>query len=232
MGVACGLAGKGETSRTGPLIALSALYFIFGFITCLNDVLVPQLKAVFELKYAGAMLIQFSFFSAYCVMSLPSDYIHLLGVGGHTLAQSARYVSFYWGGAMLGRFAGSAVMRLLAPPKVLAGNALAASVLVLTAMAFGGKVSMGAILSVGFFNSIMFPTIFTLAIKGLGQSMGQASGILCMAVVGGAVVPLAQGLLADRYGIRLAFVLPVLCYAYIAFYGAAGHLSARSEGVL
>jgi FHS family L-fucose permease-like MFS transporter len=187
MGVACGLAGKGESSRTGPLIALSALYFIFGFITCLNDVLVPQLKAVFELKYAGAML---------------------------------------------GRFAGSAVMRLLAPPKVLAGNALAASVLVLTAMAFGGKVSMGAILSVGFFNSIMFPTIFTLAIKGLGQSMGQASGILCMAVVGGAVVPLAQGLLADRYGIRLAFVLPVLCYAYIAFYGAAGHLSARSEGVL
>ena len=91
---------------------------------------------------------------------------------------------------------------------------------------------MWAILSVGFFNSIMFPTIFTLAIKDLGQNVGQASGILCMAVVGGAVVPLLQGLLADWQGIRVAFVLPALCYAYIAFYGAAGHLPVRREGRL
>ena len=133
---------------------------------------------------------------------------------------------------MVGRFVGSAVMRLLPPPKVLAGNALAAIALVIAAMATHGLVSMWAILSVGFFNSIMFPTIFTLAIKDLGQNVGQASGILCMAVVGGAVVPLLQGLLADWQGIRVAFVLPALCYAYIAFYGAAGHLPVRREGRL
>jgi FHS family L-fucose permease-like MFS transporter len=160
------------------------------------------------------------------------NYIHQLGTGGQTLAQSARYVSIYWGGAMIGRFAGSAVMRVLAPPRVLACNALAAIVLVLTAIAAHGRLSMWAILSVGFFNSIMFPTIFTLAIKDLGQNVGQASGILCMAVVGGAVVPLLQGLLADWQGIRVAFVLPALCYAYIAFYGAAGHLPVRREGRL
>jgi FHS family L-fucose permease-like MFS transporter len=175
------------------------------------------------------------------------NYIHLLGVGGVTLAQSARYVAFYWGGAMIGRFVGAAVMRVVPPSRVLACNALAAMALVLTAIAAPGWISMWAILSVGFFNSIMFPTIFTLAIKGLDRSlrdsgsrsaelseakMGEASGILCMAVVGGALVPLAQGLLADWQGIRIAFVLPVLCYAYIAFYGAAGHQPARAKGGL
>jgi FHS family L-fucose permease-like MFS transporter len=133
---------------------------------------------------------------------------------------------------MVGRFAGSAVLRLLPPGKVLAGNALAAAALVLTAIATRGWVSMWAILSVGFFNSIMFPTIFTLAIKGLGRNLGQASGILCMAVVGGAVVPLAQGLLADWHGIRMAFLLPVLCYLYIACYGAAGHVPETGQGSL
>jgi FHS family L-fucose permease-like MFS transporter len=175
------------------------------------------------------------------------NYISQPGVGGITLAQGARYVAFYWGGAMVGRFVGSAVMRLLPPPKVLAGNALAAIALVIAAMATHGLVSMWAILSVGFFNSIMFPTIFTLAIKDLGGSlhdtgphsgdlsdakMGQASGILCMAVVGGALVPLAQGFLADWQGIRAGFALPALCYAYIAYYGLAGHRPKAGQGRL
>jgi FHS family L-fucose permease-like MFS transporter len=155
------------------------------------------------------------------------NYIHQLGLGATTLAQSARYVSFYWGGAMVGRFLGSAVLRRVAPGRVLAGNALAAAALVLTAIFTRGMVSMVAILAVGFFNSIMFPTLFTLAIKGLGEHMGRASGLLCMAVVGGALVPVAQGMLADLRGIRLAFVLPVLCYGYIAYYGARGHGPAR-----
>jgi len=399
---------KTEVSYFGPLVSLSFLYFIFGFITCLNDILVPHLKAVFELNYAQAMLIQMSFFSAYFIMSLPSGwlvdrvgyqkgmvsglaamaggcllfypaaasrayamflaalfllaagvtllqvaanpYVALLGspatassrltltqafnslgttlaplfgsalilartrgagaaraaavqgpylglaaalvalagftalfpmpagrregpappgnplrhrpmllgavgiflyvgaevgigsflvnyislpeVGGVTLARAARWVSFYWGGAMVGRFAGSAVMRRVAPPRVLACSAAAAMALVLAAMAAHGRASMWAILSVGFFNSIMFPTIFTLAIRDLGERMGRASGILCMAVAGGAVVPLAQGLLADRHGIRAAFLLPALCYAYIVYYGAAGHLPRTGRGSL
>jgi FHS family L-fucose permease-like MFS transporter len=124
---------------------------------------------------------------------------------------------------MVGRFLGALVMRRVAPGKVLAGHALAAAVLVLAAMLAPGAASLWAILAVGACNSIMFPTIFTLAIRGLDHDLGEASGILCMAVVGGALVPLAQGALADLHGIRAAFALPLLCYAYIAFYGAAGH---------
>jgi FHS family L-fucose permease-like MFS transporter len=78
---------------------------------------------------------------------------------------------------------------------------------------------MSAILAVGFFNSIMFPTIFALALKGLGKHTGQGSGILCSAIVGGAILPVVQGLLADRIGLQLAFIIPVFCYAYIAYYG-------------
>ena len=83
---------------------------------------------------------------------------------------------------------------------------------------------MWAILAVGLFNSIMFPTIFTLALEGLGRHTGQGSGILCMAIVGGAIVPVIQGAFADTIGIQMAFFLPILCYAYIAFYGVKGHV--------
>jgi FHS family L-fucose permease-like MFS transporter len=89
---------------------------------------------------------------------------------------------------------------------------------------------MWAILAVGLFNSIMFPTIFTLAIDGLGRHTGQGSGILCMAIVGGALVPVLQGYFADTIGIQKAFILPVLCYAYIAYYGWRGHVPVFGRG--
>jgi FHS family L-fucose permease-like MFS transporter len=82
---------------------------------------------------------------------------------------------------------------------------------------------MYTILAVGFFNSLMFPTIFTLAVKNLGRYTDQGSGILCTAIVGGAIVPLIQGLVADEIGIRYAFFIPVVCYVYIAWYGRIGH---------
>ena len=77
----------------------------------------------------------------------------------------------------------------------------------------------------------MFPTIFTLAINGLGKHTGQGSGILCTAIVGGALIPLAQGFLADNIGIHHAFILPVLCYAYIAYYGVKGHIPTFAKTV-
>ena len=122
-------------------------------------------------------------------------------------------------------------MRLIAPGKVLAFNAVVASILVLTAMVFSGHVSMWAILAVGLFNSIMFPTIFTLAVDGLGKHAGQGSGILCMAIVGGAIVPVIQGAFADTIGIHRAFFLPILCYLYIAFYGMKGHVPSYKKAV-
>ncbi len=154
------------------------------------------------------------------------NYISQPSIGGFTVAEAGRFVSFYWGGAMVGRFIGSAVMRYVKPNKVLAIHGIAVILLVLTAIFTTGHVSMWAILSVGLFNSIMFPTIFTLAIDGLGKHTGQASGILCMAIVGGAIVPVMQGALADSFGIQIAFFLPVLCYAYIVFYGLKGYVPA------
>lgn len=152
------------------------------------------------------------------------NYISQPSIGGMDVAEAGKFVSFYWGGAMVGRFAGSVIMRYINPGKVLTVHAAAVMALVVTAMLTTGHVSMWAILAVGLFNSIMFPTIFTLAIDGLGKHTGQASGILCMAIVGGAIVPVAQGFLADSIGIQHAFILPVLCYAYVAFYGWKGHI--------
>jgi FHS family L-fucose permease-like MFS transporter len=120
-------------------------------------------------------------------------------------------------------------LRKVRPGKVLAFNAFCATVLVLAAMATNGQVAMLALLAVGLFNSIMFPTIFTLAIKGLGKNTAQGSGILCMAIVGGAVIPLIQGTLADRLGLHHSFVLPVVCYLFIAYYGAKGYSSAATR---
>ncbi|AMK78487.1 MULTISPECIES: L-fucose:H+ symporter permease [Methylomonas] len=407
---------QGKPSYAGSLSILTSLFFIWGFITCLNDILIPHLKAVFTLSYTQAMLIQFCFFTAYFLMSVPSGYlvekidykggiivglaiagcgcllfypaaglhsyplflgaffvlasgITLLQVSanpyvtvlgdphtassrltltqafnslGTTLApyfgalfilsnavksaeeiklldaeqlsayqaaeaaavqnpylflaavlflkaaifamlklpkinqqaetntthvddgssawqyshlvlgavaifvyvggevsigsflvnflgepdiaglaeqDAGKYVSFYWGGAMVGRFIGSAVMQKVHPGKVLAFNALAAAGLVLATMLGSGTLAMLTILAVGLCNSIMFPTIFSLALTGLGRHTGQGSGILCAAIVGGAILPLLQGAFADRIGIQHAFFIPLLCYLYIAYYG-------------
>ncbi len=159
-------------------------------------------------------------------VSIGSFLINFLGepsIAGLAEQDAGKYVSFYWGGAMVGRFVGAAVMQKIQPGKMLTFNALTASLLVLVAMLGSGQVAMWAILVVGLFNSIMFPTLFSLALTGLGQHTGQGSGILCAAIVGGAVLPVVQGLFADRIGIQQAFFIPVLCYGYIAYYGWRGH---------
>jgi FHS family L-fucose permease-like MFS transporter len=137
--------------------------------------------------------------------------------------EAGKYVSFYWGGAMVGRFIGAAVMQKIQPGKVLLFNALAATLLVLATIIGSGAIAMWAILAVGLFNSIMFPTIFSLAISGLGKHTGQGSGILCAAIVGGAILPVIQGLFADLIGIQNAFFIPALCYVYVAYYGWKGY---------
>ncbi len=407
----------GRQSYSGPLTILTSLFFIWGFITCLNDILIPHLKAVFTLSYTQAMLIQFCFFTAYFMVSVPSGYLvekigykggiitglaiagggcllfypaaglhayplflgaffvlaagitllqvaanpyvtvlgdpqtassrltltqafnslgttlapyfgalfilsnavksadelkqlnaaelsvyqaaeaaavqnpylllaavlflmaavfallklpeigaqtpqtllastedranawqypHLVlgavaifvyvggevsigsflvnflgepGIAGLAEQDAGKYVSFYWGGAMVGRFIGAAVMQKIHPAKVLAFNALLAAVLVAAAMLGSGQLAMATILAVGLCNSIMFPTIFSLALTGLGTHTGQGSGILCSAIVGGAILPVAQGALADHIGIQHAFFVPLTCYLYIAYYG-------------
>ena len=155
-------------------------------------------------------------------VSIGSFLINYLGesrIGGMSHAQAATYVSYYWGLAMVRRFIGFAVMRSVSPGKLLAFNAACAMGLILTSILSQGSLAMWAILGVGLFNSIMFPTIFSMALHKLGKFTGQGSGILCMAIVGGALVPFVQGMAADRLGIQPSFYVPLVCYAFILYFG-------------
>jgi FHS family L-fucose permease-like MFS transporter len=148
----------------------------------------------------------------------------LLGNAGQrvTEQEATRYVALYWGGAMLGRFLGSALLARIQPARLLGVYALCAMALVALGIGSSGMVALVAVVAVGLCNSIMFPTIFTLGIHGLGRLTGYASSIITMAIVGGALVPVAQGVLADAVGVQRAFVLPVVCYGYIVWFAAKG----------
>ena len=403
------MSAHSQQNHTPALVVLTTLFFMMGFITCMNDILIPHLKDIFDLTYVQAMLIQFCFFTAYAIMSIPMGYlvgkigykngviggflltaigcllfypaagshsyatflgalfilasgVTLLQVAGNpyvtllskpgkesatlTLVQAfnslgttiapqigafliladatqtvskaeqissvqipylglaglliilavfvkmirlpdankiaeeesehnhdgkhsvwqyrhlifgaagifcyvgaevsigsllvnvlgylkgmdhssaAKYLSFYWGGAMVGRFLGSAIMAKIAPNRYLAFNATAAVALLGVAMLAGkasADVAMWALLAIGFFNSIMFPTIFSLATKGLGRFTSSASGVLCTAIVGGAIVPVVQGWAADTYGLMISFVVSAICYVYIVFFAIKGY---------
>ena len=403
------MSAHSQQNHTPALVVLTTLFFMMGFITCMNDILIPHLKDIFELTYVQAMLIQFCFFTAYAIMSIPMGYfvgkigykngviggfvltaigcllfypaagshsyatflgalfilasgVTLLQVAGNpyvtllskpgkesatlTLVQAfnslgttiapqigafliladatqtvskaeqissvqipylglaglliilavfvkmirlpdankiaeeesehnhdgkhsvwqyrhlvfgvagifcyvgaevsigsllvsvlgylkgmdhssaAKYLSFYWGGAMIGRFLGSAIMAKIAPNRYLAFNATAAVALLGVAMLAGkasADIAMWALLAIGFFNSIMFPTIFSLSTKGLGRFTSSASGVLCTAIVGGAVVPVVQGWAADTYGLMISFVVSAICYVYIVFFAIKGY---------
>jgi FHS family L-fucose permease-like MFS transporter len=393
----------GDNSTRFALISLTSLFFMWGFITCLNDILIPHLKAIFSLSYAQSMLVQFCFFGAYFLVSLPAGwfvekmgyqkgivvglviaalgclmfypaaslhsypvflaalfvlasgitvlqvsanpYVTLLGkketassrltmtqafnslgttiapyfgallilnevtdsmsansaesvqlpylglmaallvlaaifaflklphiesaeavdgekiegsawqyrhlvlgaigifvyvgaevsigsflvsflgetdIAGLEETQAAKYLTYYWGGAMVGRFIGAAVMQKIDAGKTLAFNALCSVILIAITILSSGSIAMWAILLVGLFNSIMFPTIFSLALSGLKKHTSQGAGILCLAIVGGAIVPVLQGLLADSISVQFAFILPLFCYIYIVFYGLKG----------
>ncbi|WP_043286453.1 L-fucose:H+ symporter permease [Paraburkholderia oxyphila] len=159
-------------------------------------------------------------------VSIGSFLVNFMGqpqIAGLREEMAARYLSLYWGGAMVGRFVGSALLSRIRPGYLLAFNAVVVGALLVIAMLASGAMAMWAVLAIGLFNSIMFPTIFTLAIDGLGKHTGEGSGILCMAIVGGAIVPLIQGFMADHIGIQLSFCVPVVCYLYIAWFGLKGH---------
>jgi MFS transporter, FHS family, L-fucose permease len=150
------------------------------------------------------------------------SYIATPRIGNIDAGTATRYVSYYWGAAMTGRFIGSLLLRQIAPRRLLCVFAFAAMTLLTTTIAANGSLAMWSVIAIGFFNSIMFPTLFTLGIEGLGPKTPRASSLLVMAIVGGAVIPLLQGLLADRIGVQRAFLLPLACYAYIAWYALQG----------
>jgi MFS transporter, FHS family, L-fucose permease len=150
------------------------------------------------------------------------NYFGLPQIASLSAKTAAGYVSFYWGGAMVGRFLGAPLLRRFRPGHLLALSSIVAGGLVATSMLLGGHTAMWAILAVGLFNSIMFPTIFTLGVAELGPLTGNGSGILNMAIVGGAILPVIQGVIADHIGLQHAFFIPLICYLYILFYGVRG----------
>ena len=161
--------------------------------------------------------------------SLLINYLGLDRVSAMEEVQAAAYITYYWGGAMVGRFIGAAVMQKVDAGKTLAFNAFMACLLIAISLTTSGFVSMWAILLVGLCNSIMFPTIFSLALKNLKEYTSHGSGVLCLAIVGGALLPVLQGVMADTLGLTASFVLPVLCFVYIAYYGLKGSVVNDTE---
>jgi len=166
----------------------------------------------------GALAIFLYVGAEVAIGSLMTNYFNQRETGNLPIPAAARYLQYYWGGAMIGRFIGALLLQRLRTRKLLGVCAAAAAALTAVSILTFGHVAMWSLILVGLFNSIMFPSIFTLAIAGLGPLTGKASGLLVAAIVGGAVIPELQGVLSDHIGVHHAFVLPALCYVYIVFY--------------
>jgi FHS family L-fucose permease-like MFS transporter len=150
------------------------------------------------------------------------NYFSESSIAGMSAVDAGEMVAYYWGAAMVGRLVGAWLMNYIAATKYLAINSVIAVLMIVVSMNTTGDIAMWSILAVGFFNSIMFPTIFTLAVKGLGSLTSKGSGLVCQAIVGGALVPLVQGAAADIIGIQMSFIVPMLCYIYIGWYALRG----------
>jgi FHS family L-fucose permease-like MFS transporter len=145
---------------------------------------------------------------------------------------AAKYVSLYWLGAMVGRFIGSAILQKLRTGIVLGSAAVIACLLVMTSMMSHGSFAMWSIIFVGLFNSVMFPSIFTIGLARLGPLTSKGSSLMVAAIVGGALLPLLEGSIADRVGVQRAFIIPVLCYLFIAGFGFAARNLLTSEALV
>ncbi len=188
---------------------------------CATSLGATQLGATDRLPlgfYAGVAAIFLYVGAEVSIGSFLINYLGLPEIGGLDEKTASQFVSYYWGGAMLGRFVGAVLTRYVAALKVLLWFAICAGLLLVLTMTQSGALALWAVVAIGFFNSVMFPTIFSHAVTGLGALTGRGSGFLCQAIVGGAVLPLLQGLLADRAGVQLSFCVPLLAYGYIVLY--------------
>ena len=161
--------------------------------------------------------------------SLLVNYLSQPGVLGVTAANAGKLVALYWGGAMIGRFAGAAMLSRISAGKLLAAFAAVAMLLAAVSGMSAGTIAAVTILGIGLFNSIMFPTIFSQAVRDLGDRASQGAALLCMGIVGGALLPVATGIVADRFGLSVALAVPILGYAWVLFYG---RYLARADAVV
>jgi len=224
-------AANAEAVQIPYLILAGALFLLAAIFTFLKlpDIQTQETDEVVEgsaLQYRHLVLGAVGIFVYVgAEVSIGSFLVNYLGedfIAGLKEHDAATMITYYWGGAMVGRFIGAIVMQKVEGGKVLAFNAVAVMVMLAISMMTSGAIAMWSILAIGLFNSIMFPTIFSLALSGLGKHTPQGSGILCLAIVGGALVPVVQGVFADNIGIQLSFIIPLVCYIYIAHYGLVG----------
>ncbi|ADW69223.1 sugar MFS transporter [Granulicella tundricola] len=224
-----------------PYMILAALAFFMAILTRfvpLPRLLEPTAEAAaepldgsawqFRHLRLGAVAIFLYVGAEVAIGSLLINYLGQPSMGSMTHAAAARYVSFYWGGAMIGRFIGSFALQKIDAAKALTFVAILAFITVATAVLAHGMVGSMAIVVCGLFNSVMWPCIFPLSVKGLGRFTSQGSGILIMMVVGGAVIPEIQGLLADSFGYQKSFLIVLCCYAYLIYFGLSGHRPQQS----
>jgi MFS transporter, FHS family, L-fucose permease len=219
----------------GPYIGIAVTLFVLGCVVALQklprgqesettDAVPGEPRSVWRYRHLVLGIVAMFLYcgAEITIGSFLVSYISLPNIGAMTPKAAAGYVSIYWGGSMVGRFIGSALLRKIRTGKLLGINAIFALLLVTTSISCSGHIAMWTILLVGIFNSIMFPSLFTLGIAGLGNLTGKASGILMSAAVGAAVIPVMQGAIADRIGVHGSFAVPAMCYVYIAFYGMKG----------
>jgi FHS family L-fucose permease-like MFS transporter len=227
-----GAATADASAVQGPYLILAALLLVVAIM--FRFIKLPRIASVENEENSdasvwnhrslvlGALAIFLYVGGEVSIGSFLVNYFAESSIGGLSHAEAGEMVAYYWGAAMIGRLVGAAAMNYVAPTKYLSLNALIAIVMIIVSMNTTGSMAMWSILAVGFFNSIMFPTIFTLAVKGLGSLTSKGSGLVCQAIVGGALIPLVQGVAADMIGIQLSFIVPMLCYIYIGWYALRG----------
>ncbi|MFK7807528.1 MAG: sugar MFS transporter [Saprospiraceae bacterium] len=179
-----------------------------------------KLGAVAIFMYVGAEV---------AIASYMINFAGLENIAGIKEADASKYLSMYWGGLMVGRFLGAALLQKMKSQKLLAFNAVLAIALLFAATSLSGMAALWCVVLLGFCNSIMWSNIFTLAIDKLGPLTARGSGLLVTAIVGGAVIPFLMGMLADNFGLQPAYLLLVLCYGYILFYGLKGYEVSMSD---
>ena len=221
-----------------PYLVLAGLAFLMAVVTRIVPLpeIVPQAEAGESLSGSAwdFRQLRFGLLGIFCyvgaevaVGSLLINYLGLPSMGSMTHAVAAKYVSYYWFGSLVGRLTGFIVTQYVKQSNALRFASAMAAALMLVAIVTQGHASMWALVLVGLFNSVMWPCIFPMSIEGLGKYTSQASGLLVMMVVGGALVPPLQGFVADHYGYRLSFLVVLVCYLYIAFFAWSGHKASR-----
>ncbi len=224
-----------------PYLSLGALFVIIGLI--LYFIQLPKIEgdeqstgnisSVFKFRHTvlGALGVFCYLGAEVGIVSFLIRYAKSSGIAGLTEQSAALFITLYMALVLLGRLAGAYWLRSINPSKMLAVCASGAIVLICVSMSSSGYASVYAIAIVGLFTSVMYPILFTLSIKDLGIYTKTGSSLIIMSIVGGAIVPPVMGLLSDSFGIKLAFIVPVLCYAYLIYYAKAGHVVKTSERV-